>query len=189
MKKSKTIIIANETKDLFRVHFYEDCIKFDLKFAETISENADMCLEVITLSKFWVERQMAESDILTKIAILVANNSEKFEPFYFKDYELNKHGKYVDLVPIDSMQITMGKKANDFYQHLLKEEVLKKINKKTFEANLKNDACKELYVENYSDIYKNKALKFYQYSLNDNFDRKKCNIVASKKEVFFGYTF
>ena len=189
MKNAKTIIISDDKKDLFRIHFFDDCIKFDSKFSQAITDDNDICRQVIEINRGWAEKDLEVVDVLEKLAFLIEKNSDKFEGHYLQDYELNKNGKYVELVPIDSLMIDMDKKANDFYKYLKKEDVLIEIDKKQFEKNIKNGKYEEMYIDLYSEIYKKKSIKFYQYKLNDNFDRKTCNIIGTSKEVLFGYTF
>ena len=189
MKKAKTIIVADESKDLYRIHFYDDCIKFDFKFAEVINDDEEIKSETIRINLDFYQDKIDFTEALQQIAIMIEKNQDKFSPFYFKDYELNPQGRYIDLVPIDSAVINMNEKANEFYKYLLEEGALKKIDKQDFELNIKDEVYKDLYVENYSKIYKNKDLIFYQYKLSDNFGGKNCNIIATEEEVFFGYTF
>lgn len=188
-KGLEIVIISDDNKDLFRVHFYENCIKFDSKFAEGISKNELVSRNVMELNKQWAERKIKVEDVLEKIVVLVELNSDKFKDYYFKDSELNKDGKYVDLVPLDCLLITFDKKAHDFFKYLLVNNVLIEIDKDKFEKDLKEDAYKEIYVESYTNIFKNKKIKFYQYKLNEVFGEKTCNIITSNKEVLFGYTF
>jgi len=186
---AETIVISGEKKDLFRIHFYEDCIKFDIKFAEGIYKDKKICKKIVKLSDEWAKKKKNQYDVLEKIMILIEFNAKYFEEYYFKDYELNDEGKYIDLVPIDSLMIQMGEPTDVFYKYLQSEKALKEIDKKEFESNLKKEEYQDLYIDMYSDL-KEKKIKYYQYRLNANFDRKICNIIASEDEkVIFGYVF
>ena len=191
MKNCSTVIISDDEsgRDLFRVHFFENHIKFDARFSEGIMKNDSICQEVIEINKGWARRTLEIMDVLKKITILAESNKEIFEEYYLQDYELNKEGRYVDLFPLDSLLISMDEKANNFYDYLKNENVLTLIDKKEFEINIKLDPYKEIYVELYGDIHKEKELKFYKYGLNDNFGRKTCSFVGTDKEVLFGYVF
>jgi hypothetical protein len=188
MKESHTIVISDSGKDLFRVHFYEDCIKFDIKFAEGISKNIKVCKEIIKINEKWGLGKINQKDVLETIVILMENHIDEFKEYYFKEYELNISGKYIDLIPIDSLSVNMGEHANSFYEYLVSENVLKEIDKKEFEKNLRDEEYQNLYLDLYSQI-NGKKTKYYQYRLNANFDRKMCNIISLEKEVVFGYVF
>lgn len=189
MKNGNTVIISSDKRDLFRIHIYKDCIKFDAKFAEAIFKDEEIRNKAIAINRDWVDRKLKEFDVLQRFTLLIESNKEVFEDYYFQDYELNKEGKYVDLVPLDSLLIDMDKKAHDFYEYLLGHSVLTEIDKKEFELNIKSDKYKDLYVELYDEIHKKKGIKFFKYNLNDNFGRKMCCFVATDKQVFFGYVF
>ena len=190
MKICNTVIISDDNRDLFRVHFFENQIKFDARFSDGIINNEFICEKMIEINEGWAERRLEVVDVLEQIALLVEANKNIFEELYLQDYELNKEGRYVDLFPLDSILITnMDDKANNFYAYLKNENVLTPIDKKEFESNIKIEPYSDMYIDLYKKIYKRKRLKFYKYGLNDNFNRKTCSFVATDKEVLFGYVF
>ena len=131
MKNGNTVIISDGNKrDLFRIHIYKDCIKFDAKFAEAILQNDNIRDKAIAINRDWVDRKIKEVEVLQRLTLLIESNKEVFESHYFQDYELNKDGRYVDLVPLDSLLIDMDKKAHEFYKYLLEQSVLTEIDKK-----------------------------------------------------------
>jgi len=108
--------------------------------------------------------------------------------YYFSDEELNEFGKYVDLIPIDSLKIDAGDNITRYYKYLLRENVLKKIDKKSFEKNIKEENYMDAYLEIYNEL-KEKKVEYYQYNLNKNFDCKVCNFILADNKVCFGYVY
>ena len=176
------------SRDLFRIHLYEDCIKFDSKFAEGVGKIEALAEQLDEITILWIEKKLTSSEVLKDIVLIMEVYHEDLKDYYFSDDELNEFGKYVDLVPIDSLRMDIGEEATKYYKYLLRENVLKKIDKKSFEKNIKE----ENYMDNYLEIYnelKNKNVEYYQYSLNKNFDFKVCNFILADNKVCFGYVY
>lgn len=176
----------NYEKDLFRIHLYEDYIKFDSKFAEGIGNIETLSEQIDEISKNWIEKKYNSSEILKEIVLIIEFYHEDLKDYYFSDDELNEFGKYIDLFPIDSAIMSIGEDTDKYYKYLLRENVLKKIDKKYFEKNIKGESYLDNYLEIYNEI-KNKKVEYYQYKLNKNFDFKLCNFVLADEKVFFGY--
>lgn len=191
IKNFGTLTVSNEeNKDLFRIHIYEDSVKFDKKMALGIQEHQELVLEINKLIVLWKQEELSVGDLLKEIIILIEKNNDKVKDFYFTDEELNDFGKYVDLVPIDSKksELQESEEAISYYKYLLKESVLKKINKKVFEQDLKEEFYVEYYLNLYKEIKTGKPI-YYQYKLKKDFDFKTCNFIVLSGKVIFGYIF
>lgn len=191
IKNFGTLTVSNEeNKDLFRIHIYENSLKFDKKMALGIQEHKELVLEINKLIDLWKQEKLSVGDLLKEIIILIEKNNDKVKDFYFTDEELNDFGKYVDLVPIDSKksELQESEEATSYYKYLLKESVLKKINKKSFEKDLKEEFYVDCYLNLYKEIKIGKPI-YYQYKLKKDFDFKTCNFIVLSGKVIFGYIF
>lgn len=191
IKNFGTLTVSNEkNKDLFRIHIYENSVKFDKKMALGIQEHQELVLEINKLIDLWKKQELTVGDLLKEIIILIEKNNDKVKDFYFTDEELNDFGKYVDLVPIDSKksELQESEEAISYYKYLLKESVLKKINKKSFEKDLKEEFYVDYYLNLYKEIKIGKPI-YYQYKLKKDFDFKTCNFIVLSGKVIFGYIF
>lgn len=191
IKNFGTLTVSNEeNKDLFRIHIYEDSVKFDKKMALGIQEHQELVLEINKLIDLWKQQELSVGDLLKEIIILIEKNNDKVKDFYFTDEELNDFGKYVDLVPIDSKKSELqdSEQATSYYKYLFKESVLKKINKKVFEKDLKEEFYVDYYLNLYKEIKTGKPI-YYQYKLKKDFDFKTCNFIVLSGKVIFGYIF
>lgn len=181
-------ISDNYSKDLFRIHLYEDCIKFDSRFAEGVGKIEAITEKLDELTEMWVEKKLTASEVLRDIVLIMEVYHEDLKDYYFSDEELNEFGKYVDLIPIDFLKIDSGDDVTRYYKYLLRENVLKKIDKKSFEKNIKEDSYLDAYLEIYNEL-KEKKVEYYQYNLNKNFDFKVCNFILADNKVCFGYVY
>lgn len=181
-------ISDNYNKDLFRIHLYEGCIKFDSKFAEGVEKIDELTDKLMKLTDLWVEKKVSAPDVLKDIVLIMEVYHEDLKKYYFSEEDLNDFGKYVDLVPIDSSLMSVHEDATKYYKYLLKENVLKKIDKKNFEKNIKEENCQDLYIDIYNEL-KNKKIEYYQYKLNRNFEFKTCSFILANGKVVFGYVF
>lgn len=178
----------NYNKDLFRIHLYEDCIKFDSKFAEGVGQIDALTEKLNEITKSWIDKEITSSEVLKDVVLVLEVYNDDLKKYYFSDDELNKLGKYIDLVPIDSLLLSLNEDATRYYKYLLREQMLDQIEKKSFESNLKDERYLDLYLEIYNGI-KNKNVKYYKYDLNKNFDFKSCNFILADDKVVFGYVY
>jgi hypothetical protein len=178
----------NYNRDLFRIHLYENCIKFDSKFAEGVNKIDELIEKLDEITELWVDKKITASEVLKDIVLIMEIHHEDLKNYYFSDDDLNKFGKYVDLVPIDSLLMSPNEDATRYYKYLLRENVLNKVDKKSFEKNLKDENYMDLYLEVYNDI-KDKNVEYYNYFLSKNFNFKTCNFILVDGKVIFGYVY
>jgi hypothetical protein len=178
----------NYNRDLFRIHLYENCIKFDSKFAEGVGKIDELTDRLNEITELWLDKKTNASEVLKDIVLVMEVYHEDLKNYYFSDEDLNEFGKYVDLVPIDSLLMHPNEDATRYYKYLLRENMLTKIDKKSFEKNLKDESYMDLYLEIYNDI-KDKNVDYYKYVLNKNFEFKTCSFILVDGKVVFGYIY
>jgi len=153
-RKVVVLVISNIEKnvELFRVHIHEQSIRFDSHFTEGIQGNPDLSIDVEELNNLWKEHKIATDQIFPIMLHFMNKYGDYLRNYYFKEYELDKDGKYIE-PPLQD-------KASLHYQYLKQSKKLKKISKKEFEQNLQNTnpEVTDFYVDNYV----RKGAKFYK---------------------------
>ncbi len=92
---------------------------------------------------------------------LMIKYGDYLRDYYFKEYELDSEGHYVETIDIDYVEEPEEETKDKSYlhfQYLKKTKKLKKISKKEFEANMVDKETIEFYVDNYVK----KGAKFYK---------------------------
>lgn len=148
------LVISNLIKnvELFRVHIHEQSIRFDDNFMQGIIDNPDLSIEIEEINFLWKNQKLAPEQIYPKMLYLMNKYGDYLRDFYFKDYELDDEGHY-----IEDQKIFDDKPAIHF-NHLKKTKRLKKISRKEFEKQLSgNEEVATFYVDNYVK----KGAKFY----------------------------
>ena len=160
----KTIIVSNEKRvDIFRIHIFSDCIKFDSHLAYGVSKNKFIYDLVQEIEKSWIERKISFEEIFTNIVDTFQQFEDYMNQYYFRPEELDITGRMTGIRTYSSQ----NEKSYTFSMFVKKHENLKKITKDEFEANVKFMRSVDLgrsYVDNLS---KNDS-SFFSYRTNEN---------------------
>lgn len=155
-KLIRTIIVSNEKKvDVFRIHVFEKSLKFDPHFAYGISKNDSVYEMVMNIERLWIERRIELSDVFNMMVGIIEKYEKYIEQYYFKSEELDFYGR---LSAVKSYSV-YDEKTYTYFMCLKNIDNLKKISRKEFENNMKNEDIAKCYVENYSE----KNATFYNY--------------------------
>lgn len=176
-----TIIISNELeRDLFRVHIFENSIKFDSWLAYGISKHPQISEDVFRVDRTWREKRITKSEIFPMIISVLEKHEIYLSNYYLKQNELDINGRFVRLntMPPDSDKTYM------YYMQIKNAAKLKKIDRKTFEKNICTDDISEQYIEHYT---KGRS-KFYSYRLkSDSGEEKTCYIMIVQDTLSMGF--
>ena len=185
MKKENflgTIIISNEeNRDIFRVHIFEESIRFDSYFAYGVSKNEILYDRIDHVNELWVSGEITRNDIFPYIIEAVEPFSNYLEDYYFKEEELSTTGKLKNL----SLLNPNFDKEYMHFMYLRNKNKLKKITKKEFEENIVNQDIANFYIDNYMK----KGAKFYKYTLIDKYkqEEKPCYFMIASDKVKIGF--
>lgn len=156
-KLIRTIIVSNENRvDVFRIHVFEQSIKFDPYFAYGVSKNDVIYKMVENIENAWIERDIDLSDIFNKIVDIIEIHENYLQKYYFKPNELGYGGR---LISVKSYSIKDDKDYT-YFLYAKNRNNLKKISRNEFEENMKNEDIAYSYIENYS----NKKATFFNYT-------------------------
>lgn len=149
------LVITNLIKnvELFRVHVHEQSIRFDENFTKGIKNHPALSEEVDEINNLWKNQKIQPEQIYPMMLRLMNTYGDYLRDFYFKDYELDDNGHY-----IEDQQI-FNNQPDVHYNHLKRKKRLKKISRKEFELQLINN---EEEANFYVDNYVKKGAKFYK---------------------------
>lgn len=179
-----TIIVSNDRNiDIFRIHVFDDSIRFDDRIAYGISKNENVFYEISKIIDKWKLKQITTNDIFHLIVDAIIDSEEDLSKYYFRKEELDIKGKY------QCSYINKYDKMYVCYSCLKSGEKLNVITKKEFEDNIKNPEIAYNYIENY---VKNGA-KYYMYDIGFEFNDRyksipnKCYFMLYKDKVKIGF--
>ena len=165
-KLIRTIIVSNEKRvDVFRIHVFENSLKFDPLFAYGISKNTDVYNMVINIENLWIERKIELSDVFNMMVGVLEKHENYLEQYYFKPEELDITGRLSTLRPYS----VFGEKNYTYFMCLKNKDNLKNITRKEFESNMKDEEIAYSYIENYAG----KDVKFFNYQASGLKDKGK----------------
>lgn len=180
-----TVHSQDKNKDLFRVHFYDKSIRFDEEFAKGFSENLEIIEEIKKINDLWAARELEKNIAFYQVTEIITKHTDKLEPYFFKDYELDKRGQFVDLISIDTVSsLSKSKDLKEYFLYLKKTARLNKIDKKEFEENISNDNIASSYVDNYvkeGDLY-------FKYIVPGKKGNQTCYLMVVNDTIKVGFT-
>ena len=160
----KTIIVSNERRvDIFRIHVFDQCIKFDSHLAYGVSKNKLIYDLIQDIEKQWVERKISFEGIFSMIVDTFQQFEDYMNQYYFRPEELDITGRMTGVRAYSSQ----NDKLYTFSMFVKNHENLKRISKTEFETNVKYMRSVDLgraYVDNLS---KNDS-SFFSYRTNEN---------------------
>lgn len=147
------LVISNQIngKELFRVHIHELSIRFDDKLQYGIENNNELKTEIEHLNFLWKKQKISQNDIFPIMLDIMTRHADYMKDYFFSSDELNEKGQHIEHTPKEN-------RPNQFFKSLKKQKLIKKITKKEFEHNIKNQQIAEKYVE----IFR-KKIKYYYY--------------------------
>ena len=177
-----TIIISDENnKDIFRVHIFDESIRFDSRFAYGVSKNSTLYKEIKDINDMWKGRRITKDHIFPLIIGAVEEHSEYLTDFYFTEEELNENGK------LKHLQLLSPKydKMYSYYMHLKNNKKLSKISKREFEKHIKTPEVTDFYIDNYMK----KGARFYKYTMVDQYkqEERPCYFMIVNDKIKIGF--
>jgi hypothetical protein len=180
-KLIRTIIVSNEKKvDVFRIHVFEKSLRFDPHFAYGVSKNELVYDMIMDVERLWIDRKIELSDVFNMMVGVIEKHEKYLEKFYFKPDELDFTGRLFAVKSYSS-----GDDKNYAYFMCLKnQDKLKRITRKEFESNMKNEEIAKSYVENYSG----KDATFFNYRMTGLKDTgKNCYLMIVGDDLKVGF--
>lgn len=180
-KLIRTIIVSNEKRiDVFRIHVFEKSLKFDPHFAYGISRNDDVYNMVADIEKKWRDRTIEIAETFHLMVGILETHENYLQQYYFRPEELNVLGR---LSKVRSYS-AYDEKNYTYFMCLKKRNSLKKISRKEFESNMKDEEIANSYIENYSD----KGTMFFNYRVTDLRDNgKNCFLMFVDDNLKVGF--
>lgn len=180
-KLIRTIIVSNEKKvDVFRIHVFEKSLRFDPHFAYGVSKNDSIYDMVMDIENLWVQRKIELSDVFNMMVGVLEKHEQYLEQYYFRPEELDFAGR----LSVVRSYSAYDDKNYTYFMCLKNQNNLKKISRKEFESNMKNEEIAKSYVDNYSG----KDATFYNYRSNSLKDTgKNCFLMVVGDNLKVGF--
>lgn len=152
-EKVVVLVISSVEKKvhLFRIHIYEDSIRFDERFNTGIQNNPSLREEVNEINTLWKNHVIHSTQIFPMMIDVMSKYGEYLQDYYFDKSELDADGRYVE-----SFEPSTCKNITYHYEFLRDTNQLKKISKKEFEKHVTANVA-DAYVDNYVK----RGAKFY----------------------------
>lgn len=168
-RKVVVLVISNIEKnvELFRVHIHQHSIRFDDHFAKGIEDHPELSQDMKEVNLLWKNKQIKSEQIFVAMQVLMVKYHHYLKDFYFKEYELDERGHYIEPIDVpkeNQPETKSPSKAALHYLYLKQSKRLKKISRKEFESSIPNEEVAEFYV----DHYVKKGAKFYKYARMDS---------------------
>lgn len=155
-KLIRTIIVSNEKRiDIFRIHVFENSLKFDPHFAYGISISKEIYDTILGIEILWQEKKIELSDVFKMMVEILEKFEKHFEQYYFRPEELDITGKLIAVRSYSSYD----DKNYAYFMCLKNKDSIKTITRKEFEINMKDEEIAYSYIENYNG----KDVKFFNY--------------------------
>jgi hypothetical protein len=180
-KLIRTIFVSNDKQiDVFRLHIFDDSIKFDPHMAYGISKNDLIYTLVNDIEIQWKEKKIT-IDELFKLFISILDTHECYlSQFYFKPEELNIYGQLLKLRQFSAY----AEKEFIYFMSIKNKDNIHKIHKVEFEKNIDKKEIADSYVENFSP----KNAEFYTYRLSGQYNHdKSCFLMTVKNNLKLGF--
>lgn len=163
MKEDRKVVILvitniEQNVELFRIHIYEQSIRFDSHFAEGILKHPELSADINEINKLWKDQQIERNQIFPIMLRIMTKYHDYLKDYYFKEYELDNNGHYIENLNMET-NIKMPSQAAIHYHYLKASKRLKRISRKEFEKNINSDEIANHYVDNYIK----KGARFYRY--------------------------
>ena len=180
-KLIRTIIVSNEKKvEIFRIHVFENSLKFDPYFAYGISKNDSVYNMVLNIERLWSERRIELSDVFNMMVSIIEKHENYLKKFYFKPQELDFYGRLYSVKSYSSYD----EKEYTYFMCLKNKDNLKKISRKEFEKNMKHEDIAKCYVDNYSE----KKATFFSYRTSGLRDTgRNCYLMLVGEDLKVGF--
>jgi hypothetical protein len=177
----RTIYVSNVEKvDVFRIHVFENSLKFDSRFAYGVAKNQAIYEMVCEIEALWQRRVINMQDIFTKMIDVLTQHEEYLKKYYFCQEELDFNGKLYGIFNLTAKD----EKEFAYYMCLKNKDNLKKIDRKEFEAKMQDQRLKNIYIENYYT----KDVQFYNYRISSHFDNgRHCYLMLVGQDLKLGY--
>ena len=145
--------------ELFRIHVYENSIRFDNHFSEGINKHPELSEDVSEINRLWKNKEIDREKLYMNMVRIMYKYHDYLKNFYFKEYELDKEGHYIEPINMQETTSKPPSKAALHYLYLKQSKRLKRISKKEFEKNINTDEIANYYVDNYVK----KGARFYSH--------------------------
>ena len=180
-----TFTVSNSKRiDLFRIHLFENSIRFDETFARGIIKQKELPEKILKISQSWNKKKVKDKKIFYEVLSVLNDYEKKLSKFYFKENELDRNGRYVEPTLIDTFDKTVNKEdIKKNYISLKKQGRLKKITKTEFEKNIKKREIIDYYIENYT----NEKVTYYKYKAVDDAEIKDCYLLIKNNRPILGF--
>ena len=91
-----TLVVSNKAnRDLFRVHLYNNGIRFDENFVAGFNKNKKILKKLIEISQEWSEKKVEHQKLLFEIINTLKEDEKQISKYYFVSDELDENGKYI----------------------------------------------------------------------------------------------
>ncbi len=155
--KIEVLIVYNKIKkpnvELFRIHLYEQNIEFDSRFQEGIDSHPELRQIIKEINQMWSERLIDQKQLYVMMLRLMITYANYLKDYYFKDYELNKEGEYIET-------LTGEERVRYYFNYFQSSSNLKRIPRKEFEMMVGVAEQGQKYIE----FYQKKGVLFYKGS-------------------------
>lgn len=172
--------------DLFRIHMFDDAIKFDKKFALGLLKNGEVLSKVMRISDKWSTKQLDSSGVFIEFLSLLKKHEKDISDLFFQYSELDSTGRYVEPTVIDSSNfksVFEKLQANKHFIYLKNSGNLNKIDERVFRTYLVNQDLINFYLDNFNDYLQ---YSYYSYFVEFQGDIKQCFVMAYNDEVVMG---
>ena len=121
-----TYVVSSKNKiDLYRIHIFENSIRFDKKFYGAIKKNKSLEIEIDTLISRWLNKEINKSEIFYETVYALEKYKEAIAYCYFSNNELDETGRYIPILPLEYLGGELDVQLKSHFEYLKKNKKTK----------------------------------------------------------------